>query len=68
MSQENVPPGYEAIPLGEALNGPSQRPVMGAEGKQMLTTLGKLPRGGGGGGLRRCHLLISDVKASNFGY
>ncbi|XP_071814935.1 E3 ubiquitin-protein ligase MGRN1-like isoform X2 [Apostichopus japonicus] len=32
VSQENVPPGYEAIPLGEALNGPSQRPVMGAEG------------------------------------
>lgn len=32
VSQDNVPPGYQAIPLGEALNGPSQRPVMGAEG------------------------------------
>ncbi|XP_071481727.1 E3 ubiquitin-protein ligase MGRN1-like [Diadema antillarum] len=32
MSQENVPPGYEAIPLGEALNGPSKTNVQGAEG------------------------------------
>ncbi|XP_030840110.1 E3 ubiquitin-protein ligase MGRN1 isoform X2 [Strongylocentrotus purpuratus] len=31
MSQENVPPGYEAIPLGEALNGPGKS-VQGAEG------------------------------------
>uniref|UniRef100_A0ABM0M9M8 RING-type E3 ubiquitin transferase n=1 Tax=Saccoglossus kowalevskii TaxID=10224 RepID=A0ABM0M9M8_SACKO len=26
VSQENVPPGYEAIPLGEALNGPQALP------------------------------------------
>eukprot|EP00057_Strongylocentrotus_purpuratus_P027456 XP_011681930.1 PREDICTED: RING finger protein 157 [Strongylocentrotus purpuratus] len=32
MSQENVPPGYEAIPLGEALNGPGKS-VQGAEGE-----------------------------------
>ncbi len=35
VSQENVPAGYEAIPLGEALNGPTpgRQGVQGAEGK-----------------------------------
>ncbi|XP_072029597.1 probable E3 ubiquitin-protein ligase MGRN1 isoform X2 [Amphiura filiformis] len=34
VSQENVPAGYEAIPLGEALNGPTpvRQSVQGAEG------------------------------------
>ncbi|XP_077980648.1 putative E3 ubiquitin-protein ligase MGRN1 isoform X2 [Glandiceps talaboti] len=38
VSQENLPPGYEAIPLGEALNGPQpvppQPPTLAAEGGQ----------------------------------
>lgn len=38
MSQENVPPGYEAIPLGEALNGPGKS-VQGAEGENNKHTI-----------------------------
>ncbi|XP_070580275.1 probable E3 ubiquitin-protein ligase MGRN1 isoform X2 [Ptychodera flava] len=54
VSQENVPPGYEAVPLGEALNGPQSMPPrpppLAAEGGNLRersdgTTEGRTRRG-----------------------